>query len=123
MQASWLTRGSHPALIRDPALNLAHRDEGAQRGAGLSLHDGGGSSSSACCLGGDDYVIPRIDSRKNSHHIAPAMTNAAFPVSAAPTAAQALQVGGASSWWSAARAVGLVLVGAGFGLALALSLP
>ena len=51
------------------------------------------------------------------------MTNAALPVSAAPTAAQALQVGGASSWWSAARAVGLVLVGAGFGLALALSLP
>ncbi len=51
------------------------------------------------------------------------MINAAPPVSAVPTAAQALQVGGALNWWSAAWAVGLVLVGAGFGLALALSLP
>lgn len=51
------------------------------------------------------------------------MINAAPTVGAVPTATQTLQVSGSSNWWSAAWAVGLVVVGAGFGLAVALSLP
>ena len=52
------------------------------------------------------------------------MINAALPpVSAVPRQRQPPKSAGALGWWSAAQAAGLMLVGAGFGLVLALSLP